>query len=148
MTIESIEYPRTARAAGRSSNWEKTGWLFMRGSGVLLVILIFGHLFTNLMVGAGISAIDFAFVGGKLSNPFWQVWDGLMLVLAFMHGANGMRTIINDYIEKAGTRKALQIVLGIAAVVLTVLGLLVIITFDPCPAGAPAELLPGICPVR
>lgn len=148
MTIDTIEYPRAARVAGKTSNWERTGWLFMRGSGVLLVILIFGHLFTNLMVGAGISAIDFAFVGGKLSNPFWQVWDGLMLVLAFIHGANGMRTIINDYIDRPGARQALHIVLGIATVVLIVLGLLVIITFDPCPANAPADLLPGFCTAR
>lgn len=145
MTIDTIEYPRTARAAGKSSNWEKWGWMFMRFSGVLLVILIFGHLFTNLMLGAGISAIDFAFVGGKLSNPFWMVWDGLMLVLAFIHGGNGMRTIINDYIERDGLRQALHIILGIAVVVMIVLGLLVIFTFDPCPANAPANLLPSFC---
>lgn len=147
MTIDTIEYPRVART-GKGSNWEKTGWLFMRGSGVLLVILIFGHIFTNLMVGQGISAIDFAFVGGKLSQPFWQVWDALMLVLAFIHGANGMRTIINDYIAKAGTRKALQVTLGIVVTVLIVLGLLVIFTFDPCPANGAAELLPSFCPAR
>jgi succinate dehydrogenase / fumarate reductase membrane anchor subunit len=27
-----------------------------------------------------------------------------------------------------------------------VLGTLVIFTFDPCPAGSPAELLPSFCP--
>ena len=70
----------------------------MRVSGVLLVVLIFGHLFVNLMVGEGIHGIDFAFVAGKYASPFWQWWDVLMLWFALIHGANGMRTITNDYI--------------------------------------------------
>ena len=41
--------------------------------------------------------IDFAFVAGKLADPFWIVWDMLLLWLALIHGANGMRTLINDY---------------------------------------------------
>ena len=87
------------------------GWLFMRVSGVVLVVLIFGHLFVNLMVGEGIHAIDFAFVAGKWADPFWQVWDLAMLWLAMLHGTNGMRTIINDYAEKDSTRLWLKIVL-------------------------------------
>lgn len=143
MTIDFIEYPRAPKT--KKTNWEKTGWMFMRGSGVVLVILIFGHLFTNLMVGDGIKAIDFAFVGGKLSDPFWMVWDSLLLVLAFIHGANGMRTIINDYIAGKGLNKGLQLTLGIVTIVMIVLGLLVIFTFDPCPANSPADLLPKFC---
>ncbi|MBB2957315.1 succinate dehydrogenase hydrophobic membrane anchor subunit [Pseudoclavibacter helvolus] len=145
MTIETIEYPRAAAAAKNSTNWERIGWAFMRVSGVLLVILIFGHLFTNLMVGQGVAAIDFAFVAGKMADPFWVVWDTLMLVLAFIHGANGMRTIINDYVSKATTRRALQVTLFIVTTVLIVLGLLVIYTFDPCPANGAAENLPSFC---
>ncbi len=145
MTIETIEYPRAAATAKNSTNWERIGWAFMRVSGVLLVILIFGHLFTNLMVGQGVAAIDFAFVAGKMADPFWVVWDTLMLALAFIHGANGMRTIINDYVSKATTRRALQVTLFIVTTVLIVLGLLVIYTFDPCPANGAAENLPSFC---
>jgi succinate dehydrogenase / fumarate reductase membrane anchor subunit len=122
--------------------------MYMRASGVLLVVLIFGHLFVNLFAGEGISAIDFAFVGGKWSDPFWQVWDGLMLWLALIHGTNGMRTIVNDYTERESVRKALNISLWGICAVLIVLGTLVILTFDPCPANGPAELLPSFCPAR
>ena len=127
------------------TNWEKWGWIYMRVSGVLLVVLIFGHLFTNLMVGDGISAIDFGFVGGKLANPFWQVWDTLLLWLALIHGANGMRTIVNDYVSKAGVAKALRIALFLSAALLIILGTLVVWTFDPCPEGADPALLASIC---
>ena len=129
----------------RGVNLEKWGWIFMRVSGVVLVVLIFGHLFVNLMVGEGDKAIDFAFVGGKWTSPFWQVWDLLMLWLAMIHGTNGVRTIINDYAEKDRTRGILKVLLYTASAVVIVVGTLVIFTFEPCPVGAPAELLPSVC---
>ena len=97
------------------------------------------------MAGDGIKAIDFAFVGGKWTSPFWQVWDLLMLWLAMIHGTNGVRTIINDYAEKDRTRGILKVLLYTASAVVIVVGTLVIFTFEPCPVGAPAELLPSVC---
>ncbi len=132
--MTTIADPRAPRAAVRRKgpNLEKAGWIYMRVSGVFLVILIFGHLFVNLMLGEGISGIDFAFVAGKLANPFWQWWDVLMLWLALIHGANGMRTITNDYVTNAKVRRVLVWAIGLAAAFLIVLGTLVVFTFDPC----------------
>jgi len=108
MTSDTIAAPRTpAPSRRRGSNLEKWGWIYMRASGVLLVVLIFGHLFINLVAGDGVRQIDFAFVAGKYATPFWQWWDVLMLWLALIHGANGMRTIVNDYVTHAGTRRVL-----------------------------------------
>ena len=148
MTADTIAAPRSPRAAVRRKgpNLEKAGWLYMRISGLALIILIFGHLFVNLMVGDGIHGIDFAFVAGKFATPFWQWWDVLMLWLALIHGANGMRTIVNDYTSPGTLQKLLKGALLASAVVLIVLGTLVVFTFDPCPAGAPADLLPSFCP--
>ena len=130
--LADIAAPRSPRPRGRGRNLEKLGWLYMRISGVLLVVLIFGHLFVNLMLGEGIHGIDFAFVAGKFASPFWQWWDVLMLWLALIHGANGMRTIVNDYVGHEGVRKILVWVLGLAAALLILLGTLVVFTFDPC----------------
>ena len=142
----TIEIPNTpTRPAKRGINWEKWGWIYMRASGIALVVLIFGHLFVNLMVGEGVKAIDFAFVAGKLTNPFWIVWDTAMLWLALIHGANGMRTIINDYASRERTRMVLHGALLISTIALLILGTLTIYAFDPCPAGSPAELLPSFC---
>ena len=126
-------------------NAELWGWIFMRASGVVLLVLIFGHLFVNLWAGQGVKAIDFGFVAGKWASPFWQVWDLLMLWLAMIHGSNGVRTVINDYAERDGTRLVLKSLLGLAFLVVVVLGTLVIFTFNPCPPGAPANLLPSFC---
>ncbi|WP_460931971.1 succinate dehydrogenase hydrophobic membrane anchor subunit [Phycicoccus ginsengisoli] len=122
-------YQRVTKGRG---NFELWSWVFMRGSGLLLLVLVFGHLFVNLMLGEGIHAIDFAFVAGKWASPFWQVWDMLMLWLAMLHGFNGVRTIINDYTERANTRWVLKGLLVTATFLTVVLGTLVIFTFDPC----------------
>ncbi|MCL3862614.1 succinate dehydrogenase hydrophobic membrane anchor subunit [Actinotalea sp. K2] len=149
VTPSALEAPRSPRSprSRRSTrtNYELYGWVFMRASGALLLVLIFGHLFMNLWVGEGINAIDFAFVGGKWSSPLWQTWDLLMLWLAMIHGTNGVRTIINDYAERDATRIVLKSALYLAFVVTVVLGTLVIFTFDPCPPNAPAELLASFC---
>ena len=125
-----LSAPRTR--ASKGSNFELNTWLFMRGSGLLLVVLVFGHLFVNLMKGDGINQIDFAFVAGKWASPFWQVWDLAMLWLAELHGMNGLRTIINDYATKPTTRFVLKTLLYFSALVVLILGTLVIFTFDPC----------------
>jgi succinate dehydrogenase / fumarate reductase, membrane anchor subunit len=132
MTLTSVPRPRSPYKAGKSSNLDMSSWLFMRGSGLLLVVLVIGHLFVNLWQGEGIHQIDFAFVAGKWASPFWQVWDLAMLWLAMLHGANGLRTIINDYAGRGGTRFTLKTLLYFATFVTVALGTLVIFTFDPC----------------
>ncbi|MCU1433031.1 MAG: succinate dehydrogenase hydrophobic anchor subunit-like protein [Actinotalea sp.] len=145
--VEAPRSPRQGRLTRSRSrtNFELYGWIFMRVSGVLLLVLIFGHLYMNLIAGEGITAVDFGFVAGKWASPLWQVWDLLMLWLAMIHGTNGIRTIINDYAERDGTRIVLKSALYLAFTVTVVLGTLVIFTFDPCPANSPADLLPSFC---
>lgn len=140
MSSTNIETPRSGRIqpkymrSGKAGgNFEMLAWLFMRLSGVVLVVLIFVHLYVNLVAGDGIHGVDFGFVAGKWANPVWQFWDLVMLWLAMLHGTNGVRTIINDYAEHTSTRRWLKGVLYTATVVIIVLGTLVIFTFDPCP---------------
>ncbi len=160
MSSVSIEKPRSPRASGnkRSRNLEKWGWIYMRASGVVLVVLIFGHLLVNLYVGDGVNAIDFAFVAGKWADPFWVVWDTLLLWLALIHGANGMRTIINDYASNVPLMRVFGRTFSLSAlfkgallvstIVLLLLGSLVIFTFDPCPTVGDQSLLPSFCGTR
>jgi succinate dehydrogenase / fumarate reductase membrane anchor subunit len=150
MTAPSLDAPRSPyrRTKATRSNFELHSWLFMRLSGVLLLVLVFGHLVVNLVLGQGIRAVDFAFVAGKWSSPFWQVWDLAMLWLAMLHGTNGVRTIVNDYAEHDLTRLWLKGLLYAAFVLVVLLGTLVIFTFDPCPTGGAASNLPSFCPAR
>ncbi|MCT1557518.1 succinate dehydrogenase hydrophobic membrane anchor subunit [Helcobacillus massiliensis] len=152
MTSTSIPQPSTRysrsryRRTGRSGpNLEMMSWLFMRLSGLVLVFLVIGHLFVNLWLGEGVKAIDFGFVAGKWANPFWQVWDLLMLWLGMIHGANGVRTIISDYVERPRLRQGLKYLLAAVTVVIILLGTLVIFTFDPCLPGVDSQTMAKYC---
>lgn len=130
-----IEAPRVRRkrpSSGRSgTNFEMYAWVFMRVSGLFLVVLVLSHLVIMNIVDGGVSRIGFAFVSGRWASPFWQTWDLVMLWLAMLHGTNGMRTVVNDYAQRDGTRFWLKMLLYTASFLVLVLGTLVIFTFDP-----------------
>src|SRR4051795_4878489 len=129
-----IEAPRKRTKKSPKStrgNFELAASLFMRLSGIVLVVLVIGHLLIQLVLDGGVSKIGFAFVAGRWASPFWQVWDLLMLWLAQLHGANGLRIIINDYAERDATRMWLKTALYLSAVIVLFTGTLVIFTFDP-----------------
>jgi succinate dehydrogenase / fumarate reductase membrane anchor subunit len=130
--MTTIDAPRSRqrRARGRT-NTELYAWLFMRVSGLLLVVLVLGHLFIMNILDGGVQRINFGFVAGRWASPFWQVWDLLMLWLAMIHGTNGLRTIINDYTRRDATRFWLKMLLYTASGLTIALGTLVIFTFDP-----------------
>ncbi|HEU0102098.1 MAG TPA: succinate dehydrogenase hydrophobic membrane anchor subunit [Mycobacteriales bacterium] len=129
-----IESPRTRRKrpTGRSStNFEMYAWIFQRVSGLLLVVLVLGHLLIMNVLDGGVQRINFAFVAGRWASPFWQTWDLAQLWLAELHGVNGLRTVINDYAERDATRFWLKMLLYTSAILVLMLGTLVIFTFDP-----------------
>lgn len=129
MTV--IEAPRTPTRSRSRSNFELYAWMFMRLSGLLLVVLVLGHLFIMNILDGGVHRLGFAFVAGRWASPFWQVWDLAMLWLAQLHGTNGLRVIINDYAQRDGTRFWLKMLLYTATALVLLTGTLVIFTFDP-----------------
>ncbi|MBA3363280.1 MAG: succinate dehydrogenase, partial [Actinobacteria bacterium] len=62
---------------------------------------------------------------------FWKTWDWLMLVLALLHGVNGLRVIVLDYVRPAGLRLAINSFFVVLGAALMVLGTIVVVTFDP-----------------
>src|SRR5438309_8974681 len=128
----TIAPPRSRRRpAARRSNFELYSWLFMRISGLLLVVLVLGHLLIMNVLDGGVQRINWGFVAGRWASPFWRTWDLLQLWLAELHGTNGLRTVINDYATRDSTRFWLKMLLYTSAFLILVLGTLVIFTFDP-----------------
>lgn len=116
------------RPAGRG--FELWTWWFMRVSGLILVFLVLGHFAIVHLIDTGVDRVNFAFVSGRWSSPFWQTYDGMLLTLGLMHGANGMRVIIEDYVRPQ-RRALVKNALYIVSFLMFVLGLLIIVTFDP-----------------
>jgi len=119
------------RPAARRSNFELYSWLFMRISGLALIILVLGHLLIMNILDGGVHRINWGFVAGRWASPFWQFWDLSMLWLAEIHGGNGLRVIIDDYARKDSTRFWLKILLYVSMALILAVGTMVIFTFDP-----------------
>ncbi|WP_412029174.1 succinate dehydrogenase hydrophobic membrane anchor subunit [Deinococcus yunweiensis] len=85
------------------SNAELNWWVFMRISGLILVFLVLGHVYMTFIQ---VSEADATFdaVVGKLANPAWKFYDWLILTLSLLHGANGARYSIEDYVRSRPTR--------------------------------------------
>src|SRR4051794_36243725 len=77
-------------------------WLFMRISGLLLLVLALGHTLIMHLPGGGVDRINFGFVAARWQSPFWRTWDWMLLMLALIHGINGLRTITLDYVPQPG----------------------------------------------
>ena len=127
--------PNPSRAAqprpGRPG-FERVMWYFMRLSGLALVLLALGHmLIMHVLVELTGQEINFAFVTSRWGSPFWRIYDLLLLILALIHGVNGARIIIGDYVARGGVRNLLLIILGGLTFIWLVLGMVVIVTFDP-----------------
>jgi succinate dehydrogenase / fumarate reductase, membrane anchor subunit len=110
---------------------ELWAWLFMRFSGILLLVLAVGHVLIMHVLETGVERVDFDFVVQRWSSPFWRTWDWMLLSLALLHGVIGMRTIILDYVKRRGSRLAWNWIFGIVGFTLFVLGTVIVFTFDP-----------------
>ncbi|HEX7171151.1 MAG TPA: succinate dehydrogenase hydrophobic membrane anchor subunit [Candidatus Limnocylindria bacterium] len=121
-----------ARPKPEASGRERFWWYFMRLSGLALVILALGHMFImHVLVELTGGEIDFAFVQSRWGSPFWRIYDFLLLVLAFLHGANGARVVIGDYIAHPTAKRLLIGLLLAVSAIWLVLGMAVVVFFDP-----------------
>jgi succinate dehydrogenase / fumarate reductase, membrane anchor subunit len=133
-TIEDIyrkHKPRAFAASRRPSSSEVWWWFFMRISGVVLVFLVLIHVYIMHLIGEGVERVNFAFVARRWDNVGWKTFDWVMLVLAVLHGTNGLRIVIDDYVRKPGVRTAIKGSLYAVAGILMIMGTAVIVTFTP-----------------
>lgn len=113
-----------------NTNFEVFIWFFMRISGLMLVFLALGHMFIQHIL-YDVSDLSYAFVVDRWRGPFWRTWDGALLGLAMVHGANGLRYIIDDYVTHPGRRAALKGFVYSLTGILILLGVIVLAAFDP-----------------
>ncbi len=120
-------------AGGRvkpGSGLELYTWFFMRVSGILLLVLALGHLVIMHLIH-NVDEVNFAFVAGRWANPLWRLYDWLLLMLALLHGFNGLRVMVDDYIRAAGWRIVILACIYGGTVFFLIAGSLAIITFHP-----------------
>ena len=113
-----------------ANNLELYAWLFTRLSAILLFLMAGFHLvYMHLILG--VDAINFEVIAGRWQSPFWRLYDLFLLTFGWLHGANGMRIILDDYVHHQGWRVIVKSVLCLVVLFIIVVGAYVIITFRP-----------------
>ena len=122
-------YARPGAAGEKKSRFELYSWVFMRISGLLLIFMALYHLiWWNLLVGVEHLSADL--VLERWSNPLWRLFNVGLATFAMLHGLNGARYSIEDYIRSPGARKAVKaIVYGIVLLALA-WGIFALLTYD------------------
>ena len=109
---------------------ELMAWIFMRVSGVVLLLMVLLHLAIMHIIN-NIEVINYHFVAQRYATPFWRTYDLVMLWLAFIHGLNGVLVMIDDYVGSRGWRLLSLASLYVLGFIFLALGSLVILTFNP-----------------
>jgi len=101
----------------------------MRISGLVLVFLALTHFSLTHIVN-DVTDTDARFVAERWDNPLWRLFDWALLVLALLHGLNGLRWIIDDYVRSSAKRAVTKSVLYSVSFALLGYGTLTIVTFS------------------
>ena len=130
MATDAQPAPTDAPTPRRRKGFESWSWLFMRVSGLALIFLALTH-FAITHVLNDVVHTDYRFVADRWDNPWWRLFDWLLLALALLHGANGARWVVEDSVRRPELRTALKgAAYGLSAVLLAY-GTFTIVTFSP-----------------
>src|SRR5437660_10663779 len=94
-----------------SGGFETFTWYFMRISAIGLVFLAIIHLILN-HVTVDVACTSYQQIAIRYANPYWRVYDWLLLTLALLHGINGRRVVVDDYVGTAAWAIRLVFLLG------------------------------------
>ncbi len=121
----ALARPKTLQQARSTynTNSELAWWVFMRISGLALIFLTFGHLFmSNISIDAG--KVDYAYVAQRFSTTWVKIYDTFLLGLAMLHGGNGLRYSIEDYIQKPSSRFVAKSILYVLMIGIMIFGVI------------------------
>ena len=119
----------SAHSRRPKQSFETWSWFFMRVSGLVLIFLALTHFALTHIVNDVVET-DAAFVYDRWDNPLWRTFDWVLLALALLHGLNGLRWSIDDYIRNRQTRAAVKAVLYTVSGVLFTYGTFTIVAFQ------------------
>ena len=120
----------TAVDRPRANDFELWSWLFMRISGIALLVMVLLH-FAIMHLLTPIEDVNFSFVAARWATPFWRAYDLVLLLLALVHGLNGVRVVMDDYVHSRGWRLATTSGLYTVGLIFLVIGTQVILSFQP-----------------
>ena len=103
-------------------------WLFMRVSGLLLVVLAVGHMFIMHIFNDTLN-LDYEFVATRWDDYTIRAFDWLLLTLSLLHGGNGLRIVLHDNISNPTLKKFSIRILALVTFIFFLLGSFGLFTF-------------------
>lgn len=122
----------TVRRVEVESLRDRYGFLFMRLSGVALLVLAVGHMVIQHILNSS-GNLTILFVAEQWSSWGWKAYDIMLLWLAIPHGINGLRTVLQDYIHSPGLNRLISILLFLFVIASVIWATVGMILFDPTP---------------
>ena len=117
-------------SGGSRGGFELWSWFFMRISGLVLIFLALYHLiWWNLVIG--VEHLDSAMVIERWNNPLWRFFNVALITFAMLHGLNGARYSIEDYVRRPGRQIAVKAVVYTIVLGAMIFGIYALLTFDP-----------------
>ncbi|HQF71686.1 MAG TPA: hypothetical protein PLH39_10450 [Promineifilum sp.] len=120
----------TVRRVKLERSYERYLWLFMRLSGVAMLILAVGHMVIQHVLNSSTN-LTIQFVAAQWDNWGWKAFDILLLWMAIPHGIRGLFNILSDYIHNNGARRVISVILGLFVVATVIWATIAIVLFDP-----------------
>jgi succinate dehydrogenase / fumarate reductase membrane anchor subunit len=120
----------TIRRVQLDRNMERYAWLFMRLSGVAMLILAVGHMVIQHIVNSS-TALSLEFVAVQWSAWGWKTFDILLLWMAIPHGIRGLYNVLGDYIHNRGVMRIIGLLLGLFVIATVIWATIAITLFDP-----------------
>jgi succinate dehydrogenase / fumarate reductase membrane anchor subunit len=115
------------KVARRGRPWESYLWLFMRLSGVALLLLAVGHMLMQHITHDVHDASLQWVLDTRWSLVSIRVWDFLLLGLAFIHGLNGFHTVMVDYVHNSTAIKVIRTLIVVIGSIILLMGATAII---------------------
>jgi succinate dehydrogenase / fumarate reductase, membrane anchor subunit len=139
MSAQPIPSGRTVRQIRPlnmgKNRFERTAWVFMRYSGLALLFLaLFHFVMQHVFIGTHMIQTSDTMrrwgVQGQsinIDHLAWRLYYMVTLLLAMLHGMNGLRQVAYDYIH---AKPVYNVLMGVAAIVIgliTLVGALALI---------------------
>jgi succinate dehydrogenase / fumarate reductase membrane anchor subunit len=122
----------TRRKVQVQGNFERTAFVFMRLSGIALLLFAVGHMMLQHVLNSSTN-LTIMFVAEQWNSWGWKVFDILLLAFTIPHGVNGLRNVLEDYIHNKTIMKWINVLLLIFVVVTVLWAGYAIINFDSTP---------------
>lgn len=120
----------TVRRVQLERNLERYAWLFMRLSGVAMLILAVGHMMIQHIINSSAN-LTIYFVAEQWSTWGWKAFDIALLWFAIPHGVRGLYNVLSDYIHSPSLSRIIGIILAAFVIATVIWATIAIVMFDP-----------------